>query len=96
MRQSRAVMLDEDGRSNADEASGWVSHRENSIVYTFDVTRVMFSSGNGTEKMRVGRFNCTEEVVLDLYAGIGTKTVHSIHYLGSLGGVRLFLTCATH
>jgi hypothetical protein len=28
--------------------------------------------GNGTEKMRVGRFDCSDEVVLDLYAGIGT------------------------
>ena len=71
MRQSRAVMLDADGHDKSDDLTGWVSHRENSIVYIFDVTRVMFSSGNGTEKMRVGRFNCAGEVVLDLYAGIG-------------------------
>lgn len=76
MRQSRAVMLDADGHSSADdETSGWVSHRENSITYIFDVTRVMFSSGNGTEKMRVGRFNCAGQVVLDLYAGIGTRQI---------------------
>jgi hypothetical protein len=73
MRQSRAIMIGITGLSGSDdEASGWVNHRENSIIYTFDVTRVMFSSGNGTEKMRVGGFNCTGEVVLDLYAGIGT------------------------
>lgn len=74
MRQSRAVMIGKNGLSDSDdEASGWVKHRENSVIYTFDVTRVMFSSGNGTEKMRVGSFDCNEEVVLDLYAGIGAR-----------------------
>ena len=29
----------------------------------------MFSSGNITEKMRVAKFNCTNQVVLDLFAG---------------------------
>jgi hypothetical protein len=29
---------------------GWVKHRENGVIYCLDVTKVMFSSGNGTEK----------------------------------------------
>lgn len=33
--------------------------------------RVMFSSGNGTEKARMGKTARRGEVVVDLYAGIG-------------------------
>lgn len=29
----------------------------------------MFSSGNVTEKLRVSRFHCENETVVDLYAG---------------------------
>ena len=56
-------------------AEGWVAHRENGIVYGLDVTRNMFSSGNGTEKARVAARNCDGEVVVDLYAGIGYFTL---------------------
>ena len=56
---------------------GWVEHRENGVVYRFDVTHSMFASGNGSEKARLvelvrraeGQY--ASEVVLDLYAGIG-------------------------
>ena len=58
---------------------GWVEHRENAVLFRFDVTRSMFASGNGSEKARLvalvqqaraaGRPH--GEVVLDLYAGIG-------------------------
>ena len=34
---------------------GWVEVIENSISYGFDVTRVMFCSGNCTERIRMGR-----------------------------------------
>ena len=37
--------------------------------YTYDITRSMFSSGNISEKLRVASFDCTGEVVVDLYAG---------------------------
>lgn len=50
---------------------GWVDHVDNGIHYIFDVTRCMFSSGNITEKIRVGNFDCCGETVVDLYAGIG-------------------------
>eukprot|EP01083_Nonionella_stella_P042400 114549_1 len=62
-RRSRVQMLLGD--------DGWVEHKENSIFYCFDVTKCMFSSGNGTEKMRMARICKPGEVVVDLYAGIG-------------------------
>ncbi|CAN0863438.1 tRNA wybutosine-synthesizing protein 2/3/4 [Linum grandiflorum] len=51
--------------------SGWVDHRENGVIYSFDVTKCMFSWGNLSEKLRMGRLNCEDEVVVDLFAGIG-------------------------
>ena len=51
--------------------NGWVTHIDNGIKYTFDVTKCMFSSGNITEKIRVGNFDCNGQTVVDLYAGIG-------------------------
>ena len=51
--------------------SGWVTHIDNGIKYTFDVTKCMFSSGNITEKIQVGNFDCDGQTVVDLYAGIG-------------------------
>ena len=51
--------------------NGWVTHVDNGIKYTFDVTKCMFSSGNITEKIRVGNFDCKGQTVVDLYAGIG-------------------------
>lgn len=54
---------------------GWVEHIDNGIKYKFDVTKIMFSSGNITEKLRVAAFCCKGETVLDLYAGIGYFTL---------------------
>ncbi len=54
---------------------GWAEHIDNGIKYIFDVTKVMFSSGNITEKLRVANFDCGGETVLDLYAGIGYFTL---------------------
>ena len=51
--------------------SGWVTHVDNGIKYTFDVTKCMFSAGNITEKIRIGNFDCHGQTVVDLYAGIG-------------------------
>ncbi|XP_033751812.1 tRNA wybutosine-synthesizing protein 2 homolog isoform X2 [Pecten maximus] len=55
--------------------SGWVEHVDNSIRYTYDITKCMFSAGNITEKLRVAGFNCAGETVVDLYAGIGYFTL---------------------
>lgn len=51
--------------------SGLVTHIDNGIKYSFDVTKCMFSAGNITEKIRVGNFDCRGQTVVDLYAGIG-------------------------
>jgi len=37
--------------------------------YSFDMMQCMFSCGNITEKLRVASFDCSQEVVVDLYAG---------------------------
>jgi len=33
--------------------TSWVHHVENSIVYSFDAVKCMFSSGNVSEKLRM-------------------------------------------
>ena len=37
------------------KSEGWVEVIENNISFGFDITRVMFCSGNCTERMRMGR-----------------------------------------
>lgn len=60
-----------------------VVRRDDGIRYTFDVTRSMFSSGNVTEKMRIARFDCRGETVVDLYAGIGYFTLPYLVHAGA-------------
>lgn len=73
-RDSKAVLLK--GKD------GWVEHRENGILYCLDVTRCMFSSGNVTEKARMGRLACCGETVVDLFAGIGYYTLPLLVHAG--------------
>jgi len=69
MRQSQAQLL-----WGGD--SGWVVQREGGMQYGLDVTKCMFSSGNVTEKARMGALALAAgETVVDLYAGIGYYTV---------------------
>ncbi|KAG0483945.1 hypothetical protein HPP92_012029 [Vanilla planifolia] len=49
----------------------WVTHEENGIIYSFDATKCMFSAGNLSEKVRMANLDCRNEVVVDLFAGIG-------------------------
>lgn len=51
--------------------SGWVQHKENGILYCFDATKCMFSSGNISEKLRMAKLDCRNEIVVDLFAGVG-------------------------
>lgn len=51
--------------------TGIVNHKDNHIIYQFDVTKCMFSFGNVREKMRMAELDCSNEVVVDLFAGIG-------------------------
>ncbi|KAL9992660.1 putative transferase [Helianthus debilis subsp. tardiflorus] len=55
--------------------NGWVDHRENGVLYSFDATKCMFSWGNLSEKRRMGQLDCKEEVIIDLFAGIGYFTL---------------------
>ncbi|KAL7554111.1 hypothetical protein ACHAWF_018081 [Thalassiosira exigua] len=50
---------------------GWIVVTEHGIRQSFDLTRVMFSRGNVTEKRRFGSLVQPGERVLDMYAGIG-------------------------
>lgn len=56
-------------------ADSWVTHIDNGVTYVFDVTKIMFSSGNITEKLRISQFDCHSETVVDLFAGIGYFTL---------------------
>ena len=56
-------------------ASGWVLHKEGGVLYSLDVSKCMFSSGNTTERQRMGRLQCAGQTVVDLYAGIGYYTL---------------------
>ena len=57
-----------------------VRHIENKIIYSFNATKCMFSSGNVSERIRVAKFDCKDEVILDLYAGIGYYTLPLLAY----------------
>ena len=37
--------------------------------YRYNIETNMFSSGNISEKLRISQFDCSKEVVVDLYAG---------------------------
>ncbi len=46
-------------------------HTENGILYKLDASKVMFSSGNVDERMRMATVECDGETVVDMFAGIG-------------------------
>lgn len=46
-------------------------HRENGCYFKLDVSKVMFSSGNLAERMRMSRIVKKGEVIVDMFAGIG-------------------------
>ena len=68
---------------------GWVIHKENFVDYEFDATKSMFSSGNVTERRRMGRLELTEEIVIDAYCGIGYYTIPMLVN----GGAKLVHAC---
>ncbi|CAG0916299.1 unnamed protein product [Notodromas monacha] len=49
----------------------WVLKKEAGIWYTWNILRSMFCPGNITEKDRLAKLDCSEKVVVDLFAGIG-------------------------
>lgn len=50
-------------------------HVENGIRYRFDASRVMFSSGNVAERMRIAHVPARGETAVDMFAGIGYFTL---------------------
>ena len=71
MRESQAQVV----YPRTGEKTCVVKVKQNQIIYRFDITKCMFSSGNITEKQRVARFSCHNEVVVDMFAGIGYFTL---------------------
>ncbi|KAL7530621.1 hypothetical protein ACHAXR_008199 [Thalassiosira sp. AJA248-18] len=61
------------------DSPGWITVTEHKIRQSFDLTRVMFSRGNVTEKKRFGMSLVRPgECVLDMYAGIGYYTLPAL------------------
>jgi tRNA wybutosine-synthesizing protein 2 len=50
-------------------------HKENGVKFKLDPQKVMFSSGNISERIRMGSISKPDEVVVDLFAGIGYFTL---------------------
>jgi tRNA wybutosine-synthesizing protein 2 len=50
-------------------------HVENSIRYKLDPKKIMFSSGNMDERIRMAKISNKNETVVDLFAGIGYFTL---------------------
>jgi len=46
-------------------------HKENGCLYNLDVSKVMWSKGNTDERMRIAKLVNDDEIVLDMFAGIG-------------------------
>ena len=44
---------------------------DHGITFAFDASKVMFSSGNITERRRIGALDMSGETVVDAYAGVG-------------------------
>lgn len=65
-------------QSTGPDSPGWITVTEHKISQSFDLTRVMFSRGNVTEKKRFGLLVQPDEYVLDMYAGIGYYTLPAL------------------
>jgi len=57
---------------------GWITITEQGIKQSFDLTKVMFSRGNISEKIRFGKLVKEDELILDMYAGIGYYTLPAL------------------
>jgi Met-10+ like-protein len=57
---------------------GWITVTEQGIRQSLDMTRVMFSRGNITEKIRFAKVVQEGDVLVDLYAGIGYYTLPAL------------------
>ncbi len=55
----------------AGENNPMVEHKEHDIAYQFDITKIMFSKGNLTERRFLATLVKDGEVIVDMFAGIG-------------------------
>jgi tRNA wybutosine-synthesizing protein 2 len=61
--------------------NGFVTvHKENGILYKIDLSKVMFSAGNIAERIRMGHVTLDNEVVIDMFSGIGYFTLPMAKY----------------
>ena len=60
-----------------------VQFSDHGVMFAFDASRVMFSSGNITERRRIGSMNMEGETVVDAYAGVGYYTFHMLVNAGA-------------
>ena len=58
------------------------THLENGIRYRFDASKIMFSSGNVEERLRMAETPCSGETVVDMFAGIGYFSLPLAVYQG--------------
>ena len=75
VRSSQAILLNSE--------DGWTKFLDNEVIFTLDVTKVMFSSGNITERHRIARMNMEDEIIVDCFAGIGYYCLHAIVNAGA-------------
>ncbi len=50
-------------------------HKENNCLYKFDVAKIMFAKGNVSERARLPGLVKDDEIILDMFAGIGYFSV---------------------
>lgn len=50
-------------------------HKENHCLFKLDVSKIMWSKGNTTERMRIAQMVGKDETMVDLFAGIGYFSV---------------------
>ena len=60
-----------------------VTFLDHGITYIFDASKVMFSSGNVTERRRIGGMDMHDETVVDAYAGVGYYTLPMLMLAGA-------------
>lgn len=61
------------------QSQSWIRVTEQGVKQSFDLSKVMFSRGNVSEKIRFGKQLVREgDIVLDMYAGIGYYTLPAV------------------
>ena len=60
-----------------------VRFQDHHILHSFDAGRVMWSSGNVTERRRIGQLDLRGETVVDAYAGVGYYTLQMLVHGGA-------------